>query len=235
MREKQFLSREFHMRNVSLLVLTGGTVAGKSSVLSLLSDELSDQAVFIEETGTKVLARPEFLPPNGRRDGEEWEEWQLGLQKQIFKEQRQAEFDALEKARREGKRLVVTDRGTPDCWIWLSSVAAKRFERDIGATIDAEFCRYSLAVYLPSLSVIDKDLYLQHRRNNPSRLPRSLESAQEVEAKTRTIWSGCARVALIRGDLSFEEKFQDIRHICSRFLQTSSCKPAAFYVRKLEC
>ncbi len=207
------------MRQIPLVALTGGTVAGKSTVSGLLARELGDCAVFVPETGTAVLADPEFRPPRSRK-GPFWEQWQFVLQRRIFERQRQAEEAALRSAEAQGRRLVVTDRGTPDCWIWLSGKAGASFEESLGTTLTLELARYAAVIYLPSLAIVSKPLYLRHRRSNPFRLPRSVKSAREVEVRTRAVWREHPSIYWMIGSHPVEEKACEAAAVCRHIVHS---------------
>ncbi|MBA3678804.1 ATP-binding protein [Candidatus Saccharibacteria bacterium] len=107
---------------IPMIVITGSSCAGKTSVIDILRENLSDKVEFVPEAASQVLAenivpKPDILPYFS--DCKEIKqsihyEWLHYLQDSILKRIIELEHIAQQHACEHGKKLIVTDRGIVD-------------------------------------------------------------------------------------------------------------------------
>lgn len=198
---------------ISKIVITGGPCAGKTTVLSQLTQ------VFTER-GYKVLVVPESateLIPNGIVPGMlgmSMEEFQrVILCKQINKEELYDTI-ALNLEKDYGKVLVLCDRGLMDGQAYVSR---EDFDKALGefflSRSDA-FSRYDGVIHLVTAAKA-QSAGLYTTENNAARRE-TAEEAIEVDDKTLAAWVGCPHLRAIQPQDSFEEKLAlTIKEVCA--------------------
>lgn len=143
--EGRRLNYERVIARVKRIALIGGPAAGKSKLLEELSREF-DSTVhspihFLPEVATIVISQAKVLPPGHDTS------LNRVFQRSVYDIQRTFEELAEIQARLDGKRLILTDRGTMDGCAYLAG-GKPEFLRTIDTTEAEEFARYDRVVML---------------------------------------------------------------------------------------
>jgi predicted ATPase len=180
-----------------MVVLTGGPCAGKTTVFRRVEALLGNQVTLVPEVATMLLSSGYPMPG---RDLEWSEEWRDSFQRAIAAVQLEVEEAYALRARAQGHRLLLTDRGLMDGAAYHTSI--EEFLGATGLNHRAALTRYQAVVHLESVAIAQPDLY--SKGNNPFRFE-TLEEAIPLEAKTRAAWFGHKRHTILEGvDLDYK-------------------------------
>lgn len=177
---------------VPVIVLTGGPCSGKSSLIADIQAHLPEVR-FVPEMATLLMQTIGIAPATHPHDP-------YTFNRALYRMQVALEEASAIQAYREGKRLVVVDRGTMDIAAYLPNKV-----RDlplIGAgTVTSEYARYMAVI---CLAPPPREVYERRRTNNPAR-SESFDEALLLYEKTQAAWAGHHRFLMVDGH-DWEEK-----------------------------
>ena len=165
---------------MNIIVLTGGTLGGKTTIIENLKNKYKDKIITIPEVSC-LLFENEFKRPA------EWSlEWHYSLQRGILKKQMELEEAAKIEARKKGVNLIICDRGMLDPSAYLENGLSELI-REFGVIEKDALSRYNQIIHLVSLSVLNPNLYLKFVSSNPHRVE-TVAEAKKQEAGTIQAW-----------------------------------------------
>lgn len=166
-------------------VLTGGPMAGKSTVLKAISRRFGNRVVTVPEAATDLF---ESGYPQPGRDCEWSPEWQSAFQGAVLRRQYELEEAALDEARSRGAALIICDRGVLDGAAYTPG-GQTAFAKQYGVDLTAARFRYARVLHLESLATCRPQLF--GTAGNACRYE-GLAQAKDLEHSTRAAWHGHA-------------------------------------------
>jgi predicted ATPase len=183
---------------MNIIVLTGGTLGGKTTIINNLKIKYKDKIIIIPEVAC-LLFEEEFRRPDV------WSlEWHYSLQRGILKRQYELEEKAKNKARKNGVKLIVCDRGLLDPSAYLKD-GLMELTREFGVNEREALSRYNQIIHLVSLSVLNPALYEKFVSTNPHRIE-SIEEARKQEASTIQAWKNHPNRVILAEEISASMK-----------------------------
>ena len=165
---------------MNIIVLTGGTLGGKTTIINKLKNIYKDKIIVIPEVSC-ILFEEEFKRPDV------WSlEWHYSLQRGILKRQYELEEKAKDDAKENGVKLILCDRGLLDPSAYLEE-GLSELVREFGVNVRETLLRYNKVIHLVSLSVLNPDLYDKFVASNPHRIE-TVEEAKKQEAGSIQAW-----------------------------------------------
>ena len=152
------------------IALTGGPCAGKSTAMETLNSAMA-------EIGVRVVIAPEAATQiimEGMAPGT------ISFQKTVFLRQLKLEAEAMKKAERADRVVVLNDRSLMDQLAYVDRKTFNSFLIDVGMDINQALNRYDKVVHLVSAAV---GTTAYTTANNQARRE-SLEEAIAMEQKT---------------------------------------------------
>lgn len=208
--------RDLLPQRVSRVVLTGGPCSGKSEAIRHIREEFGDRIHCAPEVATIIISQVRIVPPMHDRVA------LRKFQRTIAQVQRSFEDVSSEQAFRDGKLIVLLDRGIMDSAAYMDG-GVPELERVLGTSRNDEFSRYDHVIYLdtPPKNVYDAD-----RANNPA-CRKNHEEAAHLGKRIHDAWfdewftSECSQRSFTKiGNFpSWEEKWQTIRDRIESILQ----------------
>ncbi|MDP3985653.1 MAG: AAA family ATPase [bacterium] len=183
---------------VKKVVLTGGPCSGKSTIMEILRAEYGDRIHVVPEVATILIAQVGIVPP---ADGSD----HLHFNRTLATVQRGFEEVAELQARRDGKKLVVLDRGSLDVVPYLHG-GIIGYQRLMRTTVEREYARYDRVMYL---STPPRDIYEAKRKENPARFEDYLQACSLGE-RIYDVWRHHPGTLTAMGP-TWDEKVQRIR------------------------
>jgi thymidylate kinase len=181
---------------VTKIVLTGGTRAGKSTVLAALRQTLKGKAEFADEAATVLW---ETGTPKPNIPGWEWKyDRHLNLQRAILAASLGLEAAAVRRAQRSGAQLVILDRGPLDCLAYAGGLGAIL---EVYRVPSEPWADYDLVIHLESLATADPQRFEQIR--NPHQYEDTYH-AQWLERQTRDAWRDHPNWVFVPGNQPIE-------------------------------
>jgi len=165
---------------MDIIVLTGGTLGGKTTIIENIKRKYSYRVVIIPEVASllfeEVFKRPKV-----------WTlEWHYSLQRGILKKQYELEEEAKRFARKNNIKVIVCDRGMLDPSAYLENGKQELIHR-FGFNEEELLKRYTLVFHLVSLSVINPGLYEKNILSNPFRIE-NVDEARKQELGSFKAW-----------------------------------------------
>lgn len=183
---------------MNIIVLTGGTLGGKTTIIEKLKSKYEDKIITIPEVSC-LLFENEFKRPD------EWSlEWHYSLQRGILKKQAELEERAIIEARKRGVNLIVCDRGMLDPSAYLEDGLSELI-REFGIVEKDALSRYNQIIHLVSLSVLNPDLYQKFVSSNPHRIE-TVDEARRQEEGTILAWRNHPNRVILSGKMSVNIK-----------------------------
>ncbi|PJA87896.1 MAG: hypothetical protein CO140_01810 [Candidatus Moranbacteria bacterium CG_4_9_14_3_um_filter_40_7] len=183
---------------MNIIVLTGGTLGGKTTIINNLKTKYKDEIIIIPEVAC-LLFEEEFKRPDRRSL-----EWHYSLQRGILKGQYELEEKAKEEARKNGVGLIVCDRGLLDPSAYLKDGLVE-LTREFGINEGEALSRYDQIIHLVSLSVLNPALYEKFASTNPHRIE-SIKEARKQEAGTIQAWKSHPNRVILAGEMNASMK-----------------------------
>mgnify|MGYP001597086730 CR=1 FL=1 len=186
------LARRRDMDPVTMIVITGGPSAGKSTILKMLPQILWDRAGFravtIREAATEFHESGLTRGRGGLTS--------RAFQRHLFRHGLMVE-DSLRLASGDlpGKKLVICDRAAMDVAAYVGPRQFNALRRELGQSIvDLRDRRYTGVIFLRSTAVDAPQFYTQ--ANNPARQESAAE-AIAADARTLAAWTGHPHLRII--------------------------------------
>jgi predicted ATPase len=165
---------------MKVIVLTGGTLGGKTTIIQNLKRLFSDEIITIPEVSS-LLFENEFKRPKV------WTlKWHYLLQRAILDKQMKLEEDAKIKARNKGVKVIICDRGILDPSAYLKG-GLNELVQEFGVNEKKALMRYDQIIHLVSLSVLRPDLYDKFVSTNPHRIE-TIYQARKQEKGSLNAW-----------------------------------------------
>lgn len=166
------------MQPLHSLALTGGPSGGKSTLIRAVAEQVPE-AYYAPEVATMLLSGG-FPAPSLKHP---WDEsWQIDLQQGIAGTQLALENIARRRAIKEGKRLVIFDRGIIDGAAYLPN-GIFDLESMTGLTEEEMLRRYNTVLHLASTAISGS----YDKQSNPHRFEEA-EEALKLEDMTLEAW-----------------------------------------------
>lgn len=195
-------------RKIHRIVVTGGPCGGKTTIISILSQKLSEAGyrVFVVPEVATMLIGGGVVVSELRKNPQAWEV----LQETILRFQFDIEkrFLRLAKAHK-GKIVIIYDRGTMDVMAYMDRVRFINILKRTGNTISqARDSRYDAVIHLVTAANGAEDFY--NLTSNSARYE-TAEEARIRDSRTMNAWLGHEHFRVIGnrvGDVSinFETK-----------------------------
>ncbi|MFP4515114.1 MAG: AAA family ATPase [Parcubacteria group bacterium] len=165
---------------MKILVLTGGTLGGKTTIIKNLKGIFKEKIIVVPEVSSLLFAN-EFKRPK------KWTlQWHYSLQEAILSRQKKLEDEAKIQAREEDVKLIICDRGMLDPAAYLEGGLSELIKQ-FGVNEKQALMRYNQVIHLVSLSVLNPSLYNHFVSTNPYRVE-TLSEAQKQEHGTLDAW-----------------------------------------------
>lgn len=178
---------------MNIIVLTGGTLGGKTTIIENLKIFYNNKIITIPEVSC-LLFEKEFKRPKV------WTlEWHYSLQLAILKRQLKLEEYAKNKAKSIGVNVIVCDRGMLDPSAYLEGGLSELI-REFGVNEKEALSRYDQVVHLASLSVLCSELYAKFVSTNPHRVE-SVDEARKQEEGTLQAWKNHPNRIILSGTM----------------------------------
>lgn len=159
---------------MKVIVLTGGTLGGKTTIIQNLKRLFKDRIITIPEVSC-LLFENEFKRP------EEWTlEWHYSLQRAILDKQLKFEEDAKIEAKKNGIKVIICDRGMLDPSAYLKG-GLDELIREFGVNEKEALIRYYQVIHFVSLSVLNPNLYDEFVSTNLHRIETVHEAREQEE------------------------------------------------------
>lgn len=165
------------------IVLTGGPLAGKSTVMNYLQGAYGDKARFMTEVASMLLTSGYPKPGADVRFSSEWLDY---INKTIMPTQVNMENGHLHAAVESRRRAVFFDRGLLDPAAYIEGGKATLQDR-YGLDTEAVYDRYSMVIHMQSLASINPSEYERLMGTNPARYD-TVEQAQERDTALIEAW-----------------------------------------------
>mgnify|MGYP000383179588 CR=1 FL=1 len=166
------------------IAVTGGDASGKTDSWQRLPERLRNKILQVPEIATALMSYA--LPALGR-EVEVTPEIIASYQSVFRPAQLVAEDTWKMVAMIQNKKLVWCDRGIPDM-VAYDPGGWPSIERAFKLTKQEIYDRYDHVINLRSLAFLDPDAYLRLMDSNPSRTPRSIQEATDLDERIYAAW-----------------------------------------------
>ncbi len=200
-------------QNITVIVLTGGPCAGKTTAMSWIQNAFTERGykvLFVPETATELIGGG--VAPWTCGSNLDYQCCQMRLQ--IEKER---VFLSAAETMPDEKILIVCDRGMMDNRAYMTEIdfhivldRIQKNEVEIRDSYDAVFHLMSAANGAP-------EIYLKNKENNPARTE-TLEQAVELDNKLISAWTGHPHLRVIDNSTGFESKMKRLISEIAGFL-----------------
>lgn len=181
------------------IVITGGPLAGKSTLISYLQSAYGDKARFMTEVATMLLKAGY---PKPGRDVEFSEEWLDYINKTIMPAQLAIENGHLHAAQENRLRAMFLDRGLLDPSAYVPG-GKVTLEAKYGLDVSAAMDRYTMVIHMQSLACIDPAEYDRLCDTNPERYD-TADQAAKLDKSLQEAWRDHPNWHFIPADGGYE-------------------------------
>ena len=197
-----------HLKRIRRIVLTGGPGSGKSTLMEELRVAYGSLLHCVPEVATIVFGQV-GIRPAGDSVGAR------GIQRTMTDVQKLFESVSSDQAVRDGKTVLLLDRGTLDNAAYVPG-GLPAFERMVGTIRQSEWSEYDLVICLDAPS---REVYEKIKANNPARRE-TYEQAVELAEATAFAWAGHPNLHFIhdRGGVTWNQKRDQVFGLIDRFL-----------------
>lgn len=195
------------------IVLTGGPLGGKSTILKKLEDRYSSKSRFMTEVASMLLTNG--YPQTGK-DVEYSPEWNAYINSVIIPTQINMENGHLHAAKVSNKSAVIFDRGLLDVAAYIED-GRDRLLKDYDLKLEDIFSRYDVIIHLESLACHNKDLYAELLGTNPARYENA-DQAVSRDKKILDAWDGHPNRFIIPAELTRDKAFEKVLDIIGNLL-----------------
>jgi adenylate cyclase len=159
------------------IVITGGPLAGKSTVLDLLRNNYNSKARVMTEVASMLLTNGY---PQPGKDITYSPEWLHYVNQVILPTQLNMEHGHLHAAVMNKNRAVFFDRGLLDPSAYLPK-GVETLKTEYGIDSNEIYERYSMVIHLQSLACINPEMYENLKGTNPARYDTAEQAKQRDE------------------------------------------------------
>jgi predicted ATPase len=192
---------------MKIIVLTGGTLGGKTTIIQALIKKYKNRIITIPEVSS-LLFKNEFKRPK------RWTlKWHYLLQQAILDKQRYLEDKAIVKAKKENIDLIICDRGMLDPAAYLKNGLSELTQK-FNVNEKEMLLRYDKVIHLVSLSVLNKGLYNKFSSSNPYRVE-NVNEAKKQEEGTLKAWKNHSNRVILSG--SMDSNFKNVLKIINKY------------------
>ena len=172
------------MGSIHRIVVTGGPLGSKSTVLKHVENIYKDRSRVMGEVVTMLMGAGY---PQPGRDVEFTEEWLEYMNRAIIPTQANMENGHLHAAVVNRMRAVFFDRGILDCAAYVPG-GKETLEDQYGLDLEEVYKRYTMVIHMQSLACISPARYDALKHTNPSRYDTAAQ-AIERDAALIEAWS----------------------------------------------
>lgn len=208
---KSIFEKEIGKGNdVSIYALTGGPVAGKSSLELLFTEALlcrNYDVVWIKESATEIITSG-VKPFNGITDPIEFQ--RILFKMQYFKE----ELYRTMKRNTNRKLIIICDRGLLDAKAYMSDDEWQSILKTENKSEIEILSRYRAIIHMVTAANGAKEAFEKSRADNPARSKdETCEVAIALDEKIKSAYIGHNEIYYIGNETDFEGKKQKALHI----------------------
>ncbi len=199
---------------IPVIAITGGTTAGKTSVMVNLDQELPKYGVkpyFVREAATDLFS-------GGIKHGEIQNTQELIMRRMLSDEE--IFKDAARGYPGNLRPVIICDRGIIDCMVYSKPGEFLANAQKLGTTLHHLRERYDAVIHLVTTANGAPDVFRSVFKNNPFRvegkdengeqsIERALVEAVEKDHLTQNAWLGSQKLKVIPNRATFEEKKRD--------------------------
>lgn len=196
---------------VTKIVITGGPCAGKSTALSRIEDEFTEQGytvLFVHETATELITGG--VAPWTCGTNEDYQSLQLRLQLE-----KEAVFEAAAHTMNAEKVLIVCDRGTLDNKAYLTEKEFLNVLKRLKTNEIELRDNYDAVFHLVSAAKGAEEFYTTD--NNPAR-KEDITEAAILDDAVISAWTGHPHLRVIDNSTDFDGKIKKLITEISSFL-----------------
>jgi len=200
---------------LTTIVLTGGPCAGKTTVLSALTENYGDHVLIMPEVPTLLMANG-FPRPGLEVPADDI--WFSAFQNAVLPVQKNMEDLYVIMAQAKNAELLIFDRGMLDGAAYMPGGEAA-FLATFNLAKDKIYARYDAVINLTSVAVSRPELWQPLKQTNAARFDyETLEVAQERDRRTREAWSGHPNWHLVPGNNGIEAVIAEVHNLVKPFL-----------------
>lgn len=193
-------------KEITVIALTGGPCAGKSTALSKIEHLLTSlnyNVLIIPESSTELLSNGITIKKLGNFE----------FQKLLLKHQLQKEEIYLTAANLlKGKTVIICDRGTIDSKAYVGSKSFNKILKNLKLNESQLMNRYDAVIHLKTAADGAEEFY--SNENNPARYE-TAEQARLIDNEILNVWTGHSKLKIISNDGGFSKKIDDVlNNIC---------------------
>jgi predicted ATPase len=203
------------------IVLTGGPCAGKTRVLSQLSQDFGEVVEMVPEAANMLIGGGFPMPSDTLPYSERW---QLSLQDPLYALQYSIEANHQEIARNTAKRLVVCDRGVLDQAAFFKRGVDEFLDRFRIPDISQIHERYKVVIHLGTVAFLGDKEYREASSGSQIRVESEITQVLEVEQATREAWQSHPNRVIVEPSQNFEEKYEEVAKIVKDRLKQGGTK-----------
>lgn len=188
------------MKNIYLIVGTGGPCAGKSTVFSRAD-------TFITNLGYKFFVVPETFTEMFSGGIKLLEYPNIEFQDMLFRLQLAKEELYLEAAEKcsEENVVILLDRGLLDGLAYMSEPDVKELLRRNNTTINAIMGRYHGVIHMVTAADGAEEAYIANQKSNAARYE-DLDAAKAADVALKDVWTGHPHLRVIDNSTDFPTK-----------------------------
>ncbi|HVM90557.1 MAG TPA: AAA family ATPase [Verrucomicrobiae bacterium] len=187
-----------------VVVLTGGPASGKSTAKTALESdpEIAPHAHFVPEVATFFIGQVGIKPPDPATDPVGY----ARFQQQVARIQLVLEEGALEQAARDGKKVVILDRGLLDNAAYLKG-GLEELQRLTDIDVRQHARRYHRVIHL---AAPPEEVYDRVRSNNPARRETYAQACALSESISEA-WRVCNGYTMVGNSGGWPAKYANVR------------------------
>lgn len=194
------------------IAIDGGPMAGKTTVIEALRREFGSSLYILPEAATRLFESGVPLPD--QLGSEFFQEFLGYFQPVVFNWQRIMEWTASIKAKKEGAKAIIVDRGIPDQAAYIPG-GYPALEKMTDMTQEQMLSRYSMVIKLESLAVFAPERF--GKAGNDSRYETEAGQAALLDARIAEAWQAHPKLVTVDGrpgiDYVIDQAVEIIRQV----------------------
>ncbi len=192
------------MKNIYVIVGTGGPCAGKTTAFTRIETALTN-------LGYKFFGIPETFTEMFGGGIKLLEYPNIEFQDMLFRLQLFKEELYLEAARKckEQNVVILLDRGLLDALAYMNSKDVEELLRRNNTTMNAIMNRYDAVIHMVTAADGAEDAYIANQKNNAARYE-GLEAARRSDVALKAVWTGHPRLRVVDNSTDFSTKINRV-------------------------